>query len=160
MSRVDDILIKHGLPTRDSFSHYGTVGMKWGIRKNRSSSSSSGSSKTDTVKKRGNLPTEKPKNTFRAKPQNRRLSDSELQKRLNRIRMEQEYAKLTTPNKRGKNLMQEILADEGKKAAKQLASRAASVALQLALEKAAARATGGNAEFLTAMANQGNKKKK
>lgn len=159
MSRVDDILIANGLPPRDSFSHYGTVGMKWGIRKSRSSGGKTSSTPSKRPAK-ANKDTEKRPNTFRSRPDNRRLTDAELNRKLNRIRMETEYARLTTPNKKGKNLMQEILADEGKKVAKTLASRAANVALQLALEKAAARATGGNAEFLTAMANQGNKKKK
>ena len=55
----------------DELKHYGVLGMKWGKRRGRSSNVSA------TPKKQ------------------RRMSKKELQARVNRLRLEQEYAKLT-----------------------------------------------------------------
>lgn len=62
---------------RDQFlKHYGVLGMKWGVRKRRvtttSPSKSSGTGKG-----------------------NRRMSNKELSSRVKRLKLEQEYAKLT-----------------------------------------------------------------
>ena len=73
----------------DNFlQHYGVLGMKWGHRKARSTSSSNKKPKSTK-----NTTTSKPKP--KPKPSQRRLSDAELRAVVNRMRLEREYADLT-----------------------------------------------------------------
>ena len=69
----------------DFLQHYGVLGMKWGHRKARSTSSSNKKPKTTK-----NTTTSKPK----PKPTQRELSDEELRAVINRMRLEREYADL------------------------------------------------------------------
>ena len=69
----------------DFLKHYGVLGMKWGKRKARSTSSSNKKPKTTK-----NTTTSKPK----PKPTQRELSDEELRAVINRMRLEREYADL------------------------------------------------------------------
>ena len=73
----------------DFLQHYGVLGMKWGHRKARSTSSSNNKSKNTAITKPKQTP--KPK----SKPTKRRLSDAELRAVVNRMRLEREYADLT-----------------------------------------------------------------
>lgn len=59
--------------------HYGVLGMRWGKRKGSVSTSSSG--KKSSNRQNGN----------------RRMSNKELNARVRRLRLEQEYIKLSTP---------------------------------------------------------------
>ena len=72
----------------DFLQHYGVLGMKWGHRKARSTSSSNKKPKSTK-----NTTTSKPKPKH--KPTQRRLSDDELRAVVNRMRLEREYADLT-----------------------------------------------------------------
>ena len=72
----------------DFLQHYGVLGMKWGHRKARSTSSSNKKPKSTK-----NTTTSKPKP--KPKPSQRRLSDAELRAVVNRMRLEREYADLT-----------------------------------------------------------------
>lgn len=66
--------------SRDQFlRHYGVLGMRWGKRKGRVTTSSSG------------------KKSSNGQNGNRRMSNKELNARVKRLRLEQEYAKLSTP---------------------------------------------------------------
>ena len=67
----------------DFLQHYGVLGMKWGKRKARSTSSSNKKPKSTK-----NTTTSKPKQT------QRELSDEELRAVINRMRLEREYADL------------------------------------------------------------------
>ena len=69
----------------DFLQHYGVLGMKWGHRKARSTSSSNKKPKSTK-----NTTTSKPK----PKPTQRELSDEELRAVINRMRLEREYADL------------------------------------------------------------------
>ena len=69
----------------DFLQHYGVLGMKWGHRKARSTSSSNKKPKSTK-----NTTTSKPK----PKPTQKRLSDAELRAVVNRMRLEREYADL------------------------------------------------------------------
>ena len=71
----------------DFLQHYGVLGMKWGHRKARSTSSSNKKPKTTK-----NTTTSKPKH--KPKPTQRELSDEELRAVINRMRLEREYADL------------------------------------------------------------------
>lgn len=72
----------------DFLQHYGVLGMKWGHRKARSTSSSNKKPKSTK-----NTTTSKPKP--KPKPTQKRLSDEELRAVVNRMRLEREYADLT-----------------------------------------------------------------
>ena len=67
----------------DFLQHYGVLGMKWGHRKARSTSSYNKKPKSTK-----NTTTSKPK------PTRRELSDEELRAIINRMRLEREYADL------------------------------------------------------------------
>lgn len=69
----------------DFLQHYGVLGMKWGHRKARSTSSSNKKPKSTK-----NTTTSKPK----PKPTQRQLSDEELRAIINRMRLERDYADL------------------------------------------------------------------
>ena len=69
----------------DFLQHYGVLGMKWGKRKARSTSSSNKKPKSTK-----NTTTSKPK----PKQTQRELSDEELRAVINRMRLEREYADL------------------------------------------------------------------
>ena len=69
----------------DFLKHYGVLGMKWGHRKARSTSSSNKKPKSTK-----NTTISKPK----PKPTQRELSDEELRAVINRMRLEREYADL------------------------------------------------------------------
>ena len=158
-AKVDAILVANGIkPEENHLSQYGVRGMKWGVRKRRGSTPSGPSQPKAKSKPNKQAPTKVP-NSFKNKPQNRRMSDAELRNRLNRLQMEKQYKELTTsPN--GKSFVKEVLQDTGKQVARQALQTAGKVALQMALESAAGKSSGSTGKFLTEMAAVGAKKKK
>lgn len=158
-SRLVRFLEHNGIDVEDYFAHYGKKGMKWGIRKDRSSGGSRSSSSPSNTKPKAE--TAKLRNTFSAKPQNRRMTDQELRNRINRLDMERRYKELTAPTPKADRFVKKLLVESGQSAARQLANRAVTVGVQLAIESVAKQASGSNKVFLTAMAeNAGGKKKK
>lgn len=159
--KVTQFLIRQCLPAKE-FRHWGVLGMKWGVRKSRSRVTVPGQEKSaGAPKKQKKVDTTsvRKSNSFRSAPNNRKMTDAELRLKINRLDMEKRYKELTASPK-GQSFVKNLLAEQGKSAARQLATRAVSVGLQLALEKAAGGATGGNKIFLEAMAASGKKKKK
>ena len=87
--------------------HYGVKGMKWGVRKDRRS----GDYKS-TKGLRGRNP--------------KHLSDAELRKTTNRIRLEKEYARLSpTRTSRGRAAVGKLLSSLGKQVAAKVVEQAA-----------------------------------
>ena len=76
--------LNSGMSYEDYLEHYGVKGMKWGKRRARSSGSDSGDSKPARSKK-----------TKPVKADVKQMSDKELRDKINRMQMEQQYAKLT-----------------------------------------------------------------
>ena len=72
----------------DFLQHYGVLGMKWGKRKARSTSSSNKKPKSAAITKPKQTP--KPK----SQPTKKQLTDAELRAVVNRMRLEREYADL------------------------------------------------------------------
>ena len=136
----------------NELKHHGVKGMKWGVRRDRSSGSSRPSNPS------ASRPTKVP-NTFKNKPQNRRMSDAELRNRINRLNLEKQYADLTRPPERGKSFVRKALEEAGQRAMKNLANKAADAAVQTVLNVAADKATGGTKTFLEAMAAANGSKK-
>lgn len=161
--KVNSVLLANGIaPEEVAAVHYGVVGMKWGVRKDRSTSSGASDSKkskrTKTAKPSKPVTTKTP-NTFKNRPTNRRMSDAELRNKLNRLQMEKQFKELTT-KPQSKNFVVELMADTGKQVARDVLKKSATVGLQLAIEAVAKNASGGNKVFFEAMAATGGKKKK
>ena len=158
-AKVDAILVANDIrPDEEHLEQYGVRGMKWGVRKRRGSTPSNPSQPKAKSAPAKQAPTKVP-NSFKNKPQNRRMSDAELRNRLNRLQMEKQYRELTTSPK-GKSFVKEVLQDTGKQVARQALQTAGKVALQMALEAAAGQAKGGTGKFLSEMAAVGAKKGK
>lgn len=77
----------------DVLAHFGVKGMKWGIRKQRVSKGSSKSSKKSD--------THEDYQHAHSRVSNKKLSNKELQRRVNRLNLEKQYGELTA-KKQGK----------------------------------------------------------
>ncbi len=98
---VEDILRANGIElselTEEELAHAGVKGMRWGKRKKKSSSESEKEPKIDVKK----------------------MSDDDLKKAINRLKLEREFKQLTTPEvSQGRKIVGEILKDVGKAHAK------------------------------------------
>lgn len=117
-SLVADILAQVGGET--VVEHYGTKGMKWGIRKDRSSGSvkkaKKGSASADDSDGEA-APKRAPKVSKGSaaaaqKAQVKKMTDTELRDALNRLQMEKQYQQLTAPAK-SQNIVAEVLRTSG-----------------------------------------------
>lgn len=87
---------------QDYLIHYGVLGMKWGVRKDRSRSG-------------GIFRKKKRKMTSYDDDDLTTLDDAELRARINRLQMEKQYAQLTTKETSfGRKVVQEVLKEVGK----------------------------------------------
>lgn len=108
----------------DYLAHWGIRGMKWGVRRYQNKD---GTWTAEGKKRRSNEAVsgskEKP-----VKPRKRKiseLSDEELSKKLNRLRMEEEYIRMSKGRKAKKNSrFKKIMGDIGEQALKAVASKA------------------------------------
>ena len=99
-------------------SHYGVKGQKWGVRRTKAQL---GYKVSTTAKKLKNKfiknKTKKSNKTSSKKTKTndiKKMSDEELRNRMNRIRLEQEYLRYTTPSKRistGRKIVQKVFDD-------------------------------------------------
>lgn len=88
---------------QNSLRHYGVMGMKWGVRKGRNSSSRSSSRKS-----------------FSRKKNVKSLSNDELQRTIRRIELEKRYTQLTSNEKRSKSKwVKTVISDSATSVAKQ-----------------------------------------
>ena len=111
--------------TKEFLEHYGTKGMKWGVRKKPGSGvKKSKSLKAKIAAKKPQPKASAPKPT-RTKTggkskKTKGLSDKELQSRINRLNMEKQYRKLKSENPgaltRGRRTATGIIGAAGKKA--------------------------------------------
>jgi hypothetical protein len=99
---VEDILRANGIELRDltdeeldELAHAGVKGMRWGKRK------------------------KSPKSEKAPKVDVKSMSDDDLKKAINRLKLEREFKQLTTPEvSQGRKIVGEILKDVGKQHAK------------------------------------------
>lgn len=161
-AKVDAILVANGIqPQENHLEQHGVKGMKWGVRKRRGSTPSNPSQPKAQPKAQSKPPAKQPTtktpNSFKNKPQNRRMSDAELRNKLNRLQMEKQYKELTSSPK-GKSFVRDVLEDTGKQVARQVVKTSANVALEMAIKSLAKDAKAGS--FVSEMAIQIAKKKK
>ena len=113
--------------------HYGIKGMRWGVRRYQNPDGS----RTALGKKRESSPDTKEKKARKADVKNRRtMSDVDLKKRIERMKLEKEYKTLvdedTAP---GKKYVFEILSAVGKKTLTIAAAGALAYGVKAAMTK-------------------------
>ena len=113
--------------------HYGIKGMRWGVRRYQNPDGS----RTALGKKRESSPDTKEKKARQADAKNRRtMSDVDLKKRIERMKLEKEYKTLvdedTAP---GKKYVFEILSAVGKKTLTIAAAGALAYGVKAAMTK-------------------------
>lgn len=104
ISHAETLMAAIDSEDEEVLAHYGVLGMKWGVRKDRRARSTSSSS--DTTAK-------KPKKKS-ASSSIKSMSNSEIQERIARIRMEQELSRLMTPSPTaGREFIKGVLKNSG-----------------------------------------------
>ncbi len=110
------------MKTKDFLEHYGTKGMKWGVRKKpgsgvrRAAPKATASAKSTKIKKGAEGSKKYKKSSAKT------LSNKELQTRVSRLNMEKQYKTLLTPKiqkgsiSRGMGFVGGILKSSGRKA--------------------------------------------
>lgn len=107
----------------DYLCHHGVKGMKWGIRKNRRTSSGIFSRKSKKKTEKQNVKSEKKQEQKRPKKRLKDLSDAELQNKIRRLQMEKQYRDLKRDEVSvGKKLLGDILKTSGKTLGVQVAN--------------------------------------
>lgn len=117
----------------EMLEHHGIKGQKWGVRRFQNEDGT----RTALGKKRESSPDAKEKEARKADVKNRRtMSDADLKKRIERMRLEKEYKTLvdedTAP---GKKYVSEILSAAGKKTLTIAAAGALAYGVKAAMTK-------------------------
>jgi 2'-5' RNA ligase len=128
-----EVAMSVGSDAVDEILHYGVKGMKWGKRKKRQTDPDS----EDTVRVT-NL-----KVGVKTQKTTRHLSNTELEDAIKRMRLEQEFSKLSgglekTRVQKGRALIAKLLSDQGKQTANQALGNVSRTGLDAAFKKAAA----------------------
>jgi hypothetical protein len=118
----------------DILAHYGVKGMKWGVRKGKRQTSpdSSDTARVSTLK--GSVKTQKT---------TRHLTNAELEDAIRRMRLEQEFTKLSrgldkTRAQKAKEFLAKLLIDTGKQTVSQATQTEAKSRVDAAFKKATA----------------------
>ena len=93
----------------NTLTHYGILGMRWGVRKNKSSIRNHRNKK---IAGSEYMPHQDHIDAHSAKPVSA-MSNAELQKRINRVQMEKQYASLTKKKNRGQKAVKAFVATAG-----------------------------------------------
>lgn len=125
----------------DTIAHYGVKGMKWGVRKQRPTSSGKRKGKTNArriyEKISGKKDAQKkPKTT--SSPRKKRaseMSDEELRSVINRMQMERTYAQLTSKEvSKGRKFVNDVLYNSAKATATTYTTKAMTKAIEKLLK--------------------------
>lgn len=106
--------------TNDFLAHWGVLGMRWGVRRDRSKTSSVKVSRKATKTKLSDI------------------DDKELQDRVKRLQLEQQYAQLTQKKlSTGKQIVKDILVNSAKQTATTYVTKYMTQGVETALKAAA-----------------------
>lgn len=125
--------------TDDFLAHYGVKGMKWGVRRSpaqlaRARGESPPKSRAKK-KPKASLVSRKSPAPVKSVPQ-KKMSTAELQERVNRIRLEKQYAELTAPQKSaGRKFVEEVLSTSAKATATAYTTAGMKRGVKYALDK-------------------------
>ena len=84
-------------PSDEFLEHFGVLGMKWGVRKDRSGGSNGG--KQTRKEKKAEKKAKKRAERVKNKNKISKMSDTELRQKINRLQMEKQYTQLTAKEK-------------------------------------------------------------
>ena len=100
--------------------HHGVKGMKWGVRR--------------TPAQLGHKPSKL--TTSQRKSEMKKMSDTELRNRINRIQMEKQYMQLTAPEvSAGKKFVKDVLVNAAKQTATSYVSKYMNKGLEAAMKE-------------------------
>jgi hypothetical protein len=128
---MEDVGMSQADHASDVLRHYGVKGMKWGVRKKRQTSPDSiDTSRTSALK-----------TTVRTQKTTRHLSNAELEDAIKRMRLEQEFSKLSggldkTRAQKARAFLAKLLADTGKETVTQATKTEARNRVDEAFKKA------------------------
>lgn len=112
-------------------AHHGILGMKWGVRRSESQLARARGHSTNSSDNKNEVSARKT-----AVKNRRTMSDAELKKRIERLKLEREFKNLTEDDVApGKKYVSEILATSGKKALTMAAAGAMTYAVKTAMTK-------------------------
>lgn len=138
---MDQIYLKDP-PTQNYLTHYGVLGMRWGVRKDRRSSGSSTRKKISSGKSRVKKAFAKRKaaNAKKKAAKNtnpKKMTDAELKKRIERLELEKKYTTLSNEQiSKGKKMIADISSDIMKQSVKNIGTQAMTYILGTATNKA------------------------
>lgn len=125
---------------KNSLKHYGVKGMKWGVRKQYKSTGRKKNKKIFSFKKSEKKTAKKEKNE--SSSNKRYISDEELRRRINRLKMEKEYKQLTAREKSaGQKWIEGVLSDSSRQIAVSFIKKYADKTIDKMLNDAAKKAT-------------------
>ena len=116
----------------NELEHYGVKGMKWGIRKDRSSKSSGTKKKSARSEARAKKKKAAAASKAASNPKN--MSNEELRKRNERMRLEQEYKRLKKEGRPSTGPVVDFLSEMGDRQIKRVANRAIDYGVDALLE--------------------------
>ena len=96
----------------DYLAHYGVLGMKWGVRKNKTKGG---------LRKRESTPVHDDYRKAHSGKSVKSMSDSELRSVNNRLQMERQYSELTRKTSKGKKVVNTLIKTAGTIAAAETA---------------------------------------
>ena len=112
--------------------HYGVLGMKWGVRKSINSGVSNSKKKFSRDQEDNRIKGSRKKDV----KNRRKLSDEDLKKKIERLKMEKQLKELTAEEiSPGKKFVSDVMSSSGKKVAGTLVTGATLYAVKVAMTK-------------------------